>query len=197
MNRPLNVKQLSVYKGKKAICSKKFMENIDKKFYLILHNIRSAYNVGAVFRTADGAGVDKIYLTGYTPTPPDGTEIYTTKPERKIIKTSLGAVDYVRWDRYEKVEDLVTKLKKKDVEIVALEQGEKSVDYKKFETDKSIALVLGNEPVGIDEQTLSLCDTMIDIPMRGKKQSLNVSVAAGIAMYELIDKVKTFEKKYY
>ena len=163
-----------------------------KKFYLILHNIRSAHNVGAIFRTADGAGVDHIYFTGYTPTPPDGTEVYVTKPQRGIIKTSLGAIDYVSWDRYEKIEDLVTKLKKEDVEIVALEQGVVSVDYKKVESDKSIALVLGNEPVGIDEQTLSLCDTMIDIPMRGDKKSLNVSVAAGIAMYELIDKVKTF-----
>jgi len=162
------------------------------KFYLILHNIRSAYNVGAIFRTADGAGVDKIFFTGYTPTPPDGTEIYTTKPERKIIKTSLGAIDYVSWDRYEKIEDLVAKLKTENVEVVALEQGDDSINYKKFESDKSIALVLGNEPVGIDEQALSLCDTMIDIPMRGDKKSLNVSVAAGIAMYELIDKIKSF-----
>jgi len=162
------------------------------KFYLILHNIRSAYNVGAIFRTADGAGVDHIYCTGYTPTPPDGTEVYVTKPQRGIIKTSLGAIDYVEWDRYEKIEDLVTKLKKENFEIVALEQGEESIDYKEFKTDKSVALVLGNEPVGIDEQTLLLCDTMIDIPMRGDKKSLNVSVAAGIAMYELIDKAKLF-----
>ena len=165
-------------------------KTMKKNFYLILHNIRSAYNVGAIFRTADGAGVDKIYLTGYTPTPPDGTEIYTTKPERKIIKTSLGAIEYVPWDRYEKVEDLIKKLKNEAIEIVALEQGDGSVDYKKFKTDKSIALVLGNEPVGIDEQTLSLCDTMIDIPMRGQKNSLNVSVAAGIAIYELINDIK-------
>ncbi len=164
----------------------------DKKMFLILHNIRSAYNVGAIFRTADGAGIDHIYFTGYTPTPPNGTEIYTTKPERKIIKTALGAIKYVKWDRYEKIEDLVAKLKKENVEIVALEQGEESIDYKKFKTDKSVALVLGNEPIGIDEQTLSLCDIMIDIPMRGKKKSLNVSVATGIAVYELIDKIKLF-----
>ena len=165
---------------------------MNNKFYLILHNIRSAYNVGAIFRTADGAGIDKIYLTGYTPTPPDGTQIYTTKPERKIIKTSLGAIEYVKWDRYEKIEDLVVKLKKENIEIVALEQGKKSIDYKEFKTNKGVALVLGNEPMGIDEQTLSLCDTMVDIPMRGKKKSLNVSVAAGITMYELINKVKNF-----
>jgi len=165
---------------------------MNNKFYLILHNIRSAYNVGAIFRTADGAGVNHIYLTGYTPHPPDGSQIYTTKPERMIIKTALGAIDYVSWSGHKNIEDVVAKLHKDNIQIVALEQGESSIDYKQFIADKSIALVLGNEPVGIDEQTLELCDTMIDIPMRGQKNSLNVSVAAGIAMYELIDKVKTF-----
>ncbi len=165
---------------------------MNNKFYLILHNIRSAYNVGAIFRTADGAGVNHIYLTGYTPHPPDGSQIYTTKPERMIIKTALGAIDYVSWSGHKNIEDVVDKLHKNNTQIVALEQGKNSVDYKQFIANKSIALILGNEPVGIDEQTLELCDTMIDIPMRGQKNSLNVSVAAGIAMYELIDKVKTF-----
>jgi tRNA G18 (ribose-2'-O)-methylase SpoU len=165
---------------------------MNNKFYLILHNIRSAYNVGAIFRTADGVGVDHIYLTGYTPLPPDGTQLYTTKPERMIIKTALGAIDYVSWSGHKNIEDVVGKLHKNNTQIVALEQGKNSVDYKQFIANKSIALILGNEPVGIDEQTLELCDTMIDIPMRGQKNSLNVSVAAGIAMYELIDKVKTF-----
>ncbi len=168
------------------------INNMKKKFYLILHNIRSAHNVGAIFRTADGAGVDHIYFSGYTLTPPDGTQIYTTKPERKLIKTALGAHEYVAWDRYEEIDDIINKLKKEGVQIVALEQGENSINYKKFETDRSVALVLGNEPVGIDEHALSLCDIMIDIPMRGGKNSLNVSVAAGIAMYKLIDEVKGF-----
>ncbi len=161
-----------------------------KRFYLILHNIRSAYNVGAIFRTADGAGINHIYLTGYTPKPPDGTQIYTTKPERKIIKTSLGAIEYVDWSGHEKIDSVIEELKKKDVEIVALEQDEKSIDYKEFKSDKNLALILGNEPVGIDEHTLSLCDTIIDIPMRGKKKSLNVSVAAGIAMYAVAESLK-------
>jgi tRNA G18 (ribose-2'-O)-methylase SpoU len=165
---------------------------MNNEFYLILHNIRSAYNVGAIFRTADGAGVDHIYLTGYTPLPPDGTQLYTTKPERMIIKTALGAIDYVQWSGHGEIKKVIDRLRDNNTEIVALEQGDKSIDYKQFVTDKNVALILGNEPVGIDEQTLSLCDTMIDIPMRGQKKSLNVSVAAGIAMYELIDKVKTF-----
>ncbi|PID51950.1 MAG: RNA methyltransferase [Candidatus Moraniibacteriota bacterium] len=162
-----------------------------KNFYLILHNIRSAYNVGAIFRTADGAGVDHVYLTGYTPTPPDGTRAYTTKPERMIIKTALSAHEHVSWSKYDDIDDVFSDIRKKgDVSIVALEQGEYSINYKQYVTDKNIALILGNEPVGIDEETLAKCDTMIDIPMRGSKKSLNVSVAAGIAMYELIDKVK-------
>lgn len=165
---------------------------MNKQFYLILHNIRSAYNVGAIFRTADGAGVDHIYLTGYTPLPPDGSQIYTTKPERMIIKTSLGSLEHVGWSGHKEIEGVVQKLKDDDTQIVALEQGDDSIDYQKFTSDKNVALVLGNEPVGIDEQTLTLCDTIIDIPMRGQKNSLNVSVAAGIAVYELIGKVKNF-----
>ncbi|MFA5986312.1 MAG: RNA methyltransferase [Parcubacteria group bacterium] len=158
----------------------------EKKFYLVLHNVRSAYNVGAIFRTADGAGVDHIYLTGYTPAPPDGTRIYTTKPERMIIKTALGANEYVSWSQHHDFADVATELKKGSVTIVALEQGERSIDFRSYKPVGNIALVLGNEPVGIDEETLARCDVMIDIPMYGQKKSLNVSVAAGIALYALI-----------
>jgi 23S rRNA (guanosine2251-2'-O)-methyltransferase len=160
------------------------------KFYIILHNVRSAYNVGAIFRTADGVGVDHVFLTGYTPTPPDGTRAYTTKPERMILKTALGAHEHIPWTKYDDVNDAFSEAKKYNMEIVALEQCEHSVNYKEYNTDRGIALVVGNEPVGIDKETLKKCDTMIDIPMRGKKKSLNVSVAAGIALYELFDIVK-------
>lgn len=158
----------------------------EKSIYLVLHNIRSAYNVGAIFRTADGAGIKHIYLTGYTPAPPDGTRLYTTKPERMIIKTALGANDFVPWSQHLNFSDVVAELKKDHVTIVALEQGEHSVDFRSYDPAGDIALVLGNEPVGIDEETLAQCDVMIDIPMYGQKKSLNVSVAAGIAMYGLI-----------
>lgn len=156
-----------------------------KEFNLILHNVRSAHNVGAIFRTADGCGVSHIYLTGYTPTPPDGSRPFTTKPERKLIKTALGSHEFVNWSKFENVDEVFEDLKKRNFQIVALEQGEGSIDYKKFEPEFPLALVLGNEPVGIDEETLAKCDIMIDIPMRGQKKSLNVSVAAGIAMYEI------------
>jgi tRNA G18 (ribose-2'-O)-methylase SpoU len=156
-----------------------------KDFYLILHNIRSAHNVGAIFRTADGCGVQHIFLTGYTPTPPDNSRPYTTKPERKLIKTALGAHEFVAWSKHENVDEVFQELHQKNFQIIALEQDEKSINYQKFKPEFPIALVLGNEPKGIDLPTLEKCDIIIDIPMRGKKKSLNVSVAAGIVMYEL------------
>ncbi len=156
--------------------------NID----LILHNIRSAYNVGAIFRTADGAGVRHIYLTGYTPSPPDGTRAYTTKPERMIIKTALGAHEYIPWTKHDDFASVADVLHKNGVQIVALEQGEQSIAHNDFCVEHDVALVLGNEPTGIDRTTLEKCDTMIEIPMYGQKKSLNVSVAAGIALYGLI-----------
>lgn len=162
---------------------------MSKEFCLILHNIRSAHNVGAIFRTADGCGVSHIYLTGYTPTPPDGTRPFTTKPERALIKTALGAQDFVKWSKVENVDEVFHDLKKRNFQIVALEQTEKSIDYKNFQPVFPLALVLGNEPEGIDEITLQKCDVAIDIPMRGQKKSLNVSVASGIAMYEIFSKV--------
>ncbi len=157
-----------------------------KEFNLILHNVRSAHNVGAIFRTADGCGVNHIYLTGYTPTPPDGSRPFTTKPERKLIKTALGSHEFVAWSKFENADEVFEDLKKRNFQIVALEQGDGSIDYKKFKPEFPLALVLGNEPVGIDEETLAKCDIMVDIPMRGQKKSLNVSVAAGIAMYEIM-----------
>lgn len=160
-----------------------------KDFCLILHNIRSAHNVGSIFRTADGCGVNYIYLTGYTPTPPDGSRPFTTKPERSLIKTALGAHEYVKWSKIENIDEVFENLKKQNFQIVALEQTEKSEGYKKFNPKFPLALVLGNEPEGIDLKTLQKCDKFIDIPMRGQKKSLNVSVAAGIAMYEIMSKI--------
>lgn len=155
--------------------------------FLILHNVRSAYNVGAIFRTADGVGVSHIYLSGYTPTPPDGSRPFTTKPERMVIKTALGAHTTVAWSHHATFEDVVAIVRAVDARIVALEQTPQSVDYRTYRPDGPTALVLGNEPVGIDPAHVALCDVAIDIPMYGQKTSLNVSVAAGIALYALRD----------
>ncbi|MCD6149895.1 RNA methyltransferase [bacterium] len=159
------------------------------KFYFILHNIRSAYNVGSIFRTADGAGIEKIYLTGYSPAPASGKEAYLTSAQKMLAKTALGAEENVSWEKIKNLNDLMKRLKKDKFQIVALEQDENSVDYKKFKPEFPLALIAGNEVKGLDKRILRKCDKIIEIPMRGKKKSLNVSVATGIAGYEIKSKI--------
>ncbi len=152
------------------------------RIYLILHNVRSLYNVGSIFRTADGAGVSKIFLTGYTPAPVDVFGKY----RKEISKTALGAEKYVPWEVVRYIEPIINRLKKLKIQIVALEQAKGSVDYRKFKPKFPIALVLGNEVRGLSRDVLKKCDRVIQIPMRGKKESLNVSVATGITLFSLI-----------
>lgn len=146
-------------------------------FFVVIHNVRSVLNVGSIFRTADGAGVGKIYLTGYTPGPDTHAE--------KIAKTALGAEKIVSWERVKRIGDLVKKLKKEDIQIIALEQTKESIDYRECKPEKSFALIVGNEVTGIRNVSHNIA---IDIPMRGEKESLNVAVAFGIAAYELTRK---------
>lgn len=157
-----------------------------KKLFLILHDIRSAYNVGAIFRTADGAGVSQIYLSGYTPCPPDKNKLHKTQADKMIEKTALGAEKNIAWKKYENLDDLMEKLKNKKIKIIALERTKNSQDIKKFKMSFPATLILGNEVEGVPKSVLKKCDAVVSIPMRGKKESLNVSVAAGIAMYELL-----------
>lgn len=154
-----------------------------KEVVLILHNIRSEQNVGAIFRTADAAGVGKIYLTGYTPTPIDrfGRVIKT------IAKTALGAEKSVAWEQVKTIGRLVKKLRDKGFQIIAIEQSERAVDYKKIKLIKNTAFILGNEIDGIPPALLEKSDVVTQIPMHGKKESLNVGVAAGIALFRIID----------
>ncbi len=162
------------------------------KFYLILHRIRSVYNVGSMFRTADGIGVDKIFLTGFTQRPSDKEYILQTKAEKMLSKTALGANKYVPWEGYKNISAVFDRLKKEKIEIVALEQDEKSIDYRKFKLKKGmkgIALLVGNEPKGVDKRILKKCDTIIEIPMHGQKNSLNVAVALGVAGYGIKEKI--------
>jgi 23S rRNA (guanosine2251-2'-O)-methyltransferase len=153
----------------------------EQEIYLILHNIRSAYNVGSIFRTADAAGVKKIYLCGYTPTPDN----------QKVVKTSLGAEKYVPWEYYKQTWQLLKKLKIKKIHIIALEQTKKSVDYRQFKPKFPLALVVGNEVKGLSKKILTYADKIIAIPMYGKKESLNVVVATGIALYKLIERKRS------
>ncbi len=157
-------------------------KRLERKIYLILHNIRSLHNVGAIFRTADAAGVSMIYLTGYTPAPKD----IFGKYRKEIAKTALGAEKYIPWEVIRYIVSLVKQLKKEKIQIVALEQTENATDYRKFRSKYPLALILGNEVRGLSKNVLKKCDKIIYIPMRGKKESLNVSVAAGIALFSLI-----------
>ena len=151
-----------------------------QEIYLILHNIRSAYNVGSIFRTADAAGIEKIYVCGYSPIPNDN----------KVAKTALGAEKSVPWKYCKQTWRLLEKLKKEGVQIVALEQTKKSVDYRRFRPRFPTALAVGNEVRGLSKKILKYADKIIAIPMYGKKESLNVAVAAGIAVFKIIEQKK-------
>ncbi len=144
----------------------------------ILHDIRSSHNVGSMFRTADALGVEKLFLTGYTPAPKDKFN----RPNKEISKVALGGEMTVAWEFSEDVFDVIKKLKKAGVEIVAIEQSSKSVDYKDFSLSGPTTFIFGNEVDGVPEKILDLCDKIVSIPMKGKKESLNVSVAFGIAL---------------
>lgn len=155
------------------------MERTKKnKISVICHNIRSAYNIGSIFRTADGAGVAKLYLTGYTPAP----------PHSGISKTALGAEKSVEWEKYSRIENIFRKLKQDKTKIIAIEQDPASKPYDHFDFKGKICLVLGNEKRGLSKAVLKKCDEILEIPMKGEKESLNVSVAFGIAIYSIIDK---------
>lgn len=147
------------------------------KIYVILHNIRSSYNVGSIFRTADATQVEKIYLTGYTPTP-------KTNP-KEIRKAALGAENLVPWKKYKNIAYLLKKLKKENFKIIAVEQHQKSIFYYKFRHRGNLVLIFGNEIRGLNKKILKKADYILEIPMLGKKESLNVAVAFGIIAYYL------------
>jgi tRNA G18 (ribose-2'-O)-methylase SpoU len=149
-----------------------------KQMFLILHNIRSCYNVGSIFRTADAAGVEKIYLCGISPTP---------DKEIKISKTALGAELTVPWEKYKQTWRLLEKLHKDGIKIIALEQNPKSKNIFEYTppADRSIAIIVGHERNGLSKKILKYVDDIIEIPMFGKKESLNVAVAVGIALYQI------------
>lgn len=147
--------------------------------YLILENVRSAYNVGAIFRTADGAGVTKLFLVGYTPTPIDRFG----RTQSEISKTSLGASETIPWEAVDTSMAVIKQLQAQGCLVAAVEQTPTAIALKDFVVPHHIAYVMGNEVVGVDKETLAVVDKVVDIPMLGAKESLNVSVAAGIVMY--------------
>lgn len=153
---------------------------------LLAYNIRSLYNIGSLFRTADAALAEKLYLCGYTPHP----------PRKEIEKTALGAVDTVPWEYAQDAKELIKRLRSEGIRVFALEMTTESRSvYSLEKTDFPMCLVLGNEITGVDDDVLALCDGAIDIPMYGVKHSLNVSVAAGIALFEAVHVCKRFAEE--
>jgi tRNA G18 (ribose-2'-O)-methylase SpoU len=148
---------------------------------LIIHNVRSVTNVGAMFRTADATGINKIYLTGYTPTPLDRFG----RVRKDMAKSALGAEDFVSWEYRKNISSLLNKLKQEKYLIIGIEQDKKSIDYKKVKLQKKNAFIVGTEVTGIPKNILKKCDIIAEIPMRGKKESLNVSVACGVALFRI------------
>ncbi len=155
--------------------------NKNQQNILILHDIRSVENVGAMFRTADAAGIDKIYLTGYTPAPLDRFG----RKRGDLAKSALGAEEFVAWEQKKMIGPLIAKLRQSGFHIIAIEQDKKSVDYKKVKLKTKNAFLVGTEVTGIPKNVLEKCDVIAEIPMRGKKESLNVSVALGVALFRI------------
>ncbi|MEK7156303.1 MAG: TrmH family RNA methyltransferase [Patescibacteria group bacterium] len=163
---------------------------------VLLHNIRSTHNVGSIFRTADAAGVSRVYLTGYTPTPTDRFG----RARKDIAKTALGAEKFLPWEHYAFPPRLIARLKNEGWRIVGVEQDVRARDYRKFKAKSKTVFVFGNEVSGIPKGILKLCDAVVEIPMQGAmvrqahhprhsgrgKESLNVSVAAGIILFSCI-----------
>ncbi|MFI5203948.1 MAG: RNA methyltransferase [Flavobacteriales bacterium] len=149
---------------------------------VILDNVRSFHNVGSVFRSADAFSVGKILLCGFTPAP----------PHREIHKTALGATETVHWEKHDDTLVIIQMLKKLGYIIVAVEQAEKTVllNELKIETDKKYALVFGHEVDGVQQEVIDECDMVIEIPQRGSKHSLNVSVCAGVVIWEFFKFLK-------
>lgn len=147
----------------------------DDRMVVLLPNLRSLHNVGSIFRTADAVRAEKVYLTGYTGVPPD----------ERIAKVSLGAELYVPWEHHRYTSPVISRLKKKGYQIVALEQTKKSIDYQSFKPRFPLAVILGQEVNGIAPRWLKRADVHVQLPMMGWKNSLNVSVAWGIFAYYL------------
>ncbi len=150
----------------------------------IIENIRSLYNVGSIFRTSDGAHIENLYISGYTGYP----------PRKEIDKTALGSVESVNWHRSEDPLAITGDLKKRNIQLVALEHTDRSIPYTEFEYSYPMCLVVGNEVSGVSKELLAECDAAIEIPMYGIKQSLNVSVAYGIVLYHILNCYKELKK---
>lgn len=174
--RKLNITELN------RINKEEFKKSEKLPLIIILDNVRSLHNVGSVFRSSDAFRVESIYLCGITATP----------PQAEIHKTALGAEDTVDWKYYEKTQNAVIELKEEGVEVLAIEQVEGSIMLQNFvpQPNKKYAIVFGNEVKGVQQEVVDMCDNCIEIPQFGTKHSLNVSVTAGILIWDFAYKLK-------
>ncbi len=157
--------------------------------YVVLNSIRSNYNVGSIFRTSDGAMIEKLYLCGYTPYPPKQD---SAGGKKEILKTALGATESVKWEYVKDPKEVILNLKNEGVKICALELTDKSIPYHQVKKeDFPLCVIIGNEITGVSQDLINLCDFSIEIPQYGIKQSLNVAVAYGVMIFELR---KTFDQ---
>lgn len=165
-----------------------FKEAKKTPIILILDDIRSLHNIGSVFRTADAFLIEKIYLCGITASPPN----------KEIHKTALGATETVVWEHQENVLGVIENLKSQNVEVYAIEQVENAIFLNDFkvEHDKKYALVFGNEVFGVNQAAIQLCDGTIEIPQLGTKHSLNISVSAGIVVWDLFKQITILNQSF-
>ena len=170
--RKLSMEEL----GRKSV--DEFKQSDKTPVIVVLENIRSAYNVGSVFRTADAFLVEAIYIIGYTSQP----------PHKEIKKTALGAEETVLWKHFNTSAEAIEELKNNGFKVFAVEQVEDSISLEKFSAKSKLAVIFGNEKAGVEQSTISLCDGCIEIPQLGMKHSLNIATAAGVVLWELVRK---------
>lgn len=168
--RKLSMEEL----GRKSV--EEFKESPKIPVIAVLENVRSAYNVGSVFRTADAFLIEAIYITGYTAKP----------PHKEIKKTALGAEDTVTWTHFPSAKEAIQQLKQDGYKVFAVEQVENSISLEKFDADDKVAVIFGNEVSGVEQTTIALCDGTIEIPQLGMKHSLNIATAAGVVLWEIV-----------
>jgi len=160
--------------GRKSVDEFKLSQKIP--LVVVLENVRSAYNVGSVFRTADAFLIEAIYLTGYTAKP----------PHKEIKKTALGAEETVQWKHFTNAAAAIQELKQHGFKVFAIEQVLNSISLEKTSVPDKTALIFGNEVSGIEQSTIALCDGCIEIPQLGMKHSLNIATAAGVVLWEIV-----------
>ncbi len=162
--------------GRKTV--EEFRQTAKNSIIIVLENIRSAYNVGSVFRTADAFLVESIFICGYSAKP----------PHKEIKKTALGAEETVSWKHFKNATEALDELKRNKYKIFAVEQAENSYKLQEmdFNQDEKIAMVFGNEVTGVEQSTINSCDGCIEIPQWGMKHSLNIATAAGVVLWELV-----------